>query len=83
MLKLIEDHDCKHNDKKFGFFVKKLSFSWSKNGFFIFCNSGVTNARICCVESIPPWAINQKVFPGPNKVKIECGKGEIFVDLSR
>ena len=27
MLKLIEDQGCKYNDKKFGLFVKKLSFS--------------------------------------------------------
>ena len=54
MFKLIEDQGCKHNDKKFRLFVRKLSFSWSKNGFFIFCNSEVINVWICCVESIPP-----------------------------
>ena len=43
MLKLIEDQGCKYYDKKFGLFAKKLSFSWSKNGFFIFRNSGVIN----------------------------------------
>ena len=43
MFKLIEDQGCKHNDKKFGLFVRKLSFSSSKNGFFIFCSSGVIN----------------------------------------
>ena len=25
---------------------------------------------MCCVESIPPWAINQKILPGPNRVKL-------------
>ena len=70
MIKSIEDQGCKHNDKKFGLFVRKLSFSRSKNGFFIFCSSGVINVRICCVESIPPWAINQKILPGPNRVKV-------------
>ena len=25
--------------------------------------------EFCCVESIPPWAINQKILPGPNRVK--------------
>ena len=69
MFKLIEDQGCKHKDKKFGLFVRKLSFSRSKNGFFIFCSSGVTNVWICCVESIPPWTINQKILPGPNRVK--------------
>ena len=43
ILKLIEDQGCKFYDKRFGLFVKKLSFSWSKKGFFIFCNSGVIN----------------------------------------
>ena len=23
---------------------------------------------MCCVESIPPWAVNQKILPGPNRV---------------
>ena len=67
-LKLIEDQGCKYYDKKFGLFVKKLSFSWSKSRFFIFCTSGVINVWMCCVESIPPWAINQKILPGPNRV---------------
>ena len=26
---------------------------------------------MCCVESIPPWAINQKILPGPNRVKVQ------------
>ena len=43
MSKLIEDQGCKNNVEKFQLFVKKLRFSWSKNGFFIFCNSGVIN----------------------------------------
>ena len=42
-LKLIDDQSCKNNDKKFRLFVTKLSFSWSTNRFFIFCNSGVIN----------------------------------------
>ena len=74
MFKLIEDQGCKHNDKKFGIFVRKLSFSRSKNGFFIFCSLGVINVWICCVESIPPWAINQKILPGPNRVKKKTKK---------
>ena len=53
-LKLIEDQGCKYKDKKFKFFVRKLSFSWSENGFFIFCNSEVINVWKCCVELIPP-----------------------------
>ena len=69
MFKLIEDQGCKHNEKKFGLFVRKLSFSKSKNGFFILCSLGVINVWICCVESIPPWAINKKILPGPNRVK--------------
>ena len=60
MLKLIEDQGCKHNDKKFGLFVRKLSFSRSKNGFFIFCSLGVINVWICCVESIPPGPLIKK-----------------------
>ena len=24
---------------------------------------------MCCVESISPWAINQKILPGPNRVR--------------
>ena len=24
--------------------------------------------QICCVDLIPPWAINQKILPGPNRV---------------
>ena len=60
VFKLIEDHSCKYNDKKFGLFVRKLSFSWSKNGFFIFCNSGVINVWICCVESILPGPLIKK-----------------------
>ena len=36
MFRLIEDQGCKHNDKKFGLFVRKLSFSRSKNGFLSF-----------------------------------------------
>ena len=43
ILQLIEDQGCKYNDKKFRLFDRKLSFSWSKNGFFIFCNSRVIN----------------------------------------
>ena len=43
ILKLIEDQGCKYNDKKFRLFVRKLSFSWSKNRFFTFGNSGVIN----------------------------------------
>ena len=43
MFKLIEDQGCKYNDKKFRLFAIKLSFSWSKNGFCIFGNSGVIN----------------------------------------
>ena len=61
MLKLIEDQGCKYYDKKFGLFVRKLSFSWSKNRFFIFCTSGVIYVWMCSVESFPPWAINQKI----------------------
>ena len=71
ILKLIEDQGCKYNEKKFRLFDKKLSFSWSKNGFFIICNSGVIKVWMCCVESIPPWAINQKILPGPNRVNYE------------
>ena len=52
--KLIEVQGCKYNVKKFRLFVKKLSFTWSKNGFFIFFNSRVINVRMCCVELIPP-----------------------------
>ena len=43
MSKLIKDQGCKYNVKKFRLFVNKLSFSWSKKGFFIFCISGVIN----------------------------------------
>ena len=71
MFKLIEDQGCKYNDKKFRLFVRKLSFSWNKNWFFIFCNSEVIDVRMRCVESIPPWAINQKILPGPNRVNLE------------
>ena len=60
MFRLIEDQGCKHNDKKFGLFVRKLSFSRSKNGFFIFCSSGVINVWICCVDSIPPGPLIKK-----------------------
>ena len=34
MLKLIEHQGFKYNDKTFEIFVRKLSFSWSKSGFF-------------------------------------------------
>ena len=43
ILRLIEDQGCKYNDKKFRLSDRKLSFSWSKNGFFMFCNSEVIN----------------------------------------
>ena len=36
MFKLIDDQGCKHNDKKCGLFVRKLSFFRSKNGFLSF-----------------------------------------------
>ena len=60
MFKLIEDQDWKYNDKKFGLFARKLSFSWSKHGFFSFCDSGVINVWICYVESIPPGPLIKK-----------------------
>ena len=60
MLKLIEDQGCKYNDKKFRLYVRKLSFSWIKNGFFIFCNSRVINAWMRYVESIPPGPLIKK-----------------------
>ena len=78
-LKLIEDQGCKFYDKRFGLFVKNLSFSWNKKGFFIFCNSGVFNVWMCCVESIPPWTINQKILPGSNRVKT-CAQIKTFFE---
>ena len=68
MSKLIEDQSCKCNDKKFKLFVKKLSFSWSKNGFFISCIRELLRLNVLC-RIDPPWAINQKILPGPNRVK--------------
>ena len=69
-LKLIEDQGCKYNNKKFRLFVKKLSFSYSKNGFFIFCNLGVIKRLNVLCRIDPLWAINQKILPGPNRVKM-------------
>ena len=42
ILKLIEDQGCKFDGKSW-VFVGKFGFLWSKNGFFIFCISGVIN----------------------------------------
>ena len=60
ILKLIEDQGCKYNDKKSRLFVRKLSCLWSKNELFIFCNLGVINVWMCCVESIPPAPLIKK-----------------------
>ena len=70
MLKLIEHQGFKYNDKRFELFVRKLSFSWSKSGFFIFCNMRGINVEMCCVESIPFWDINHKILPAPNKIRL-------------
>ena len=67
MLKLIEDQGCNSNDKKFRLLIRKLSFSWSKNVFLFFVIRELLTFE--CVASIdPPWAINQKILPGPNRV---------------
>ena len=67
MLKLIRDQDSEYNDKKFGLFVRKLSFSWSKNGFLSFVIRELL-AFECVVSNQSPWAINQKILLGPNRV---------------
>ena len=60
MLKLIEDQGCKYNDKKFGLFFRKLSFSWSKNGFLSFVIQDLLTSEDVVSNRSPPGPLINK-----------------------
>ena len=69
MFKLIEEQGCKNKDNKMDFLSEKCASRKAKLAFLSFVVRELLTFEFCCVESIPPWAINQKILPGPNRVK--------------